>query len=282
MDSFDNYVRQCARQEPFSLPEDYAGRVFAACASLQEKTVTIRSRQNLRRWIAGAAAALAIFVAVPNVSPTAAAAMENIPVLGTVVKVITFRNYVYDDDHSHADVAVPRLEEQGSAAASVNQDVQKYTDRLIEQFKADCADAGEGYAGLDVSYQVVSDTDSWFTLRVDAVETQASGYEFSKVYNIDKTTDQVVHLDGLFAPGSDWQTVLTDEVSRQMTEQMADPASGKDYFPEEFKGVTADRNYYFDADGNLVLVFDEYEIAPGSMGAPEFTIAKSVYQQLLK
>ena len=44
----------------------------------------------------------------------------------------------------------------------------------------------------------------------------------------------------------------------------------------------AEQNFYFDAEGDLVLVFDEYGIAAGSMGMPEFTMEKNIYQSLLK
>ncbi|MCI2056438.1 MAG: RsiV family protein [Oscillibacter sp.] len=282
MNEFDELLKKRAREEPFPLPEDYAGRVFAACASLEEKQVKAKKTHTLHRWAMGVAAALAVFVAVPNLSAPAAAAMERIPVLGSIVKVITFRTYTYDDEHAHADVSVPQIEGSGSAAASVNADAQKYTDALVEQFKADCADLGEAYEGLNVTYDVVTDSDTWFTLRVDALETKASGYQFAKIYNIDKTTDQVVALDGLFKDDSDWAKALSDEVLRQMNEQMADASSGTAYFTEDFTGVTADQNYYFDAEGNLVLAFDEYTVAPGSMGAVEFTIAPSAYENLLK
>ena len=32
--------------------------------------------------------------------------------------------------------------------------------------------------------------------------------------------------------------------------------------------IDPDQNFYFDADGNLVLVFEKYEVAPGYMGTP--------------
>ena len=281
MDLFDEKLKRQARAESFALPEDYAGRVFALCASLEEKTVKTRS-YALRRWAAGIAAALAVFVAVPNLSAPAAAALERVPVLGDIVRVITFRNYTYDDSHAHADVSVPRIEGSGSAAASVNADVQKYTDQLVEQFKTDCAALGEGYEGLDVSYHVVTDSETWFTLRVDALETMASGYEFSRIYNIDKSTDQVVTLADLFRADSGWQKVLSDEVLRQLNEQMADPNSGKTYFTDEFTGVPEDQNYYFDPSGELVLAFDEYAVAPGSMGPVEFTVARDVFRSCLR
>ena len=52
--------------------------------------------------------------------------------------------------------------------------------------------------------------------------------------------------------------------------------------PEDFAGIDAEQNFYLDANGNLVLVFDEFAIAAGSMGMPEFTIEKNIYQDLLK
>lgn len=104
--------------------------------------------------------------------------MSEIPVLGNLVEIVTFREYSYDDGHNIADVEVPEL--SGSQAADeINDQVQAYTDQLIAQFQADCEATGEGYQGLDITSSVVTDSDEWFTLRIDATKTQASGYEFS-------------------------------------------------------------------------------------------------------
>lgn len=278
---FDEAMRKRARAEADSLPEDYPGRVFAACASLKESTMKTARNRTWKHWAAGVAAALAVFVAIPNLSAGAAAFMEDLPILGPVVKVVTFHRYTYDDGHGTADVKTPQIAGSGSAAAQVNADAQAYIDRLTRRFQSDCAALGEGYESLSVSYDVVTDTADWFTLRINAIQTQASGYDFCKLYNINKATDQVVTLDGLFQPDSGWAEALNQEVLRQMDEK-ADPDKGIVYFPDEFTGITGDRNYYFNPDGDLVLVFDEYEIAPGSMGMQEFTIPRSVYQDLLR
>ena len=276
MDRFDEMLRERAKSEPFPLPEGYAGRVFAACAALEE------TKKHSYRWTAWAAAVLALFIAVPNVSPAAAAAMADIPVLGAVVRVVTFRNYTYDDGWHSADVSVPEL--AGSdAAREVSDQVRAYTDRLIARFEETCEKelGKEGYLGLDVSSTVVTDSDTWFTLRVDAVETQASGYEFSRFYHINKATDQVVTLKDLFREDADYVTVLSDEVRRQMEERMAEDREAS-YFPEEFTAIDPEQNFYFNGSGELVLVFDEYTIAPGSMGMPEFPIPADVYETLLR
>ena len=280
MDQFDEMLKERAQKEPFPVPEGYAGRVFAACAALEE---TAESRKKPRlRWAGWIAAALALFIAVPNVSPTAAAAMADVPVLGAVVEIITFRRYAYDDGHRSADVTVPELD-GGGAAQEIDSQVQAYTDQLIARFEKACvAEMGEaGYHSLSVTSSVVTDTDQWFTLRIDATEIQASAFQFSRFYHIDKTTGQVVTLDSLFREDADYETALSGEVRRQM-EANAETDGMQSYFPEALTGIGPEQNFYWNEDGDLVLVFDEYSVAPGSMGMPEFTIPAEVYEAFLK
>ena len=125
MNQFDEILKKRAREEPFPLPQDYAGRVLQTCAALEEPKP--RKRYPFRQ-VTWAAAVLALMIVVPNVSPAAAAAMADVPVLGAIVRVITFRNYVYDDGFHSADISVPELGGD-EAAQTVNKQVQDYTDR---------------------------------------------------------------------------------------------------------------------------------------------------------
>ena len=200
--------------------------------------------------------------------------------LGAIVRVVTFRNYTYDDGYHSADISVAELE-GGDAAQAVNEQVRDYTDRLLGQFQADCETMGESYESLDVTSSVVTDTDRWFTLRVDAVEIRASGYQFSRFYHIDKATDRVVTLKDLFREDADYVTALSGEVRRQTEERMAENAEVS-YFPEEFTAIDPAQNFYFNGAGELVLVFDEYTIASGATGMPEFAIPADAYETLLK
>ena len=260
MEPFDKRLKERAKQEPFPLPETYAGKVRNTCAALKETTMKDTKQKRSCRALLGVAAALAVFVAIPNVSPSAAAAMSDIPVLGAVVRVVTFRDYQYDDGHNTA---------------------QAFTDQLIAQFQADCEATGEGYQGLDVTSSVVTDSDTWFTLRIDATKTQASGYNFTRFYHIDKATGETVTLSDLFRPDADYVSVLSAEVLRQMEEQMAADAS-LSYLTDEFTAIDPEQSFYWNAGGDLVLVFDEYTVAAGYMGMVEFTIPRDVYSALLK
>lgn len=279
MEPFDKRLKEWARQEPFALPETYTAKVRETCAALREPDGKARGPKRANRWLAAAAAALALFVAVPNVSPAAAAAMGEIPVLGAVVRIVTFRDYQYDDGHNTADVHVPELGGSG-AADEANDQVQAYTDQLIARFQADCEAQGESFRSLDVTSSVVTDSDTWFTLRIDAVETQAGGYNFTRFYHIDKATGETVTLSDLFQPDADYVSVLSAEVLRQMEEQMAADAS-LSYLTDEFTAIDPEQSFYWNAGGDLVLVFDEYTVAADYMGMVEFTIPRDVYSALL-
>ena len=208
-------------------------------------------------------------------SASAAEALEQIPVLGSLVQVVTLRNYLYDDGHSFADVSVPQVLEGGQAGSAINAAVQADIDRLLKQFQQDAEVLSQGgYQSLDVSYEVASDTDRWFTLRVSALQTQASGYQILRYYHIDKTTGEMVALSDLFPTGSDYVAVLSDEVLRQMEEE------DRSYFPNEFRSIDPDQDFYWTSDGGLVLVFDEASVAAAAEGVLEFPISASTLEAL--
>ena len=159
-------------------------------------------------------------------------------------------------------------------------------EELIRQFEDTLSE--EGYHGLHVTQEVVTDNALYYTVKLSVLETEASGYEHNQFYTIDKQTGNVVTLEDLFAEGSDYISVISENIKTQMKEQMA-ADEGVIYFldnddmPEfNFQGITEQTNFYFNEKNELVIAFDEYEVAPGSMGAPEFVIPQEVTAALLK
>ena len=208
-------------------------------------------------------------------SASAAEVLEQIPVLGSLVQVVTLRNYLYDDGHSFADVSVPQVLEGGQAGNAVNAAVQADIDRLLDQFRQDAEVLAQGgYQSLDVSYEVTADTDRWFTLRVSALQIQASGHQILRYYHIDKTTGEMAALSDLFPAGSDYVSVLSNEVRRQMEEE------NRSYLPNEFRSIDPDQDFYWTPDGDLVLVFDEASVAAAAEGVLEFPIPASTVEAL--
>lgn len=230
-----------------------------------------------------AAAAVLVFIAVPNVSPTAAMAMADMPVLNKVVQVVTFNRYTQmtEDKLYAANVQTAKLEVQGdaqlqSSVGEINAEVKVYAEQMIAQFQQEMEAQG-GVYGLDIGYTVVTDSDKWFTLEIITTETMASGAETVRYYNLDKETGKYVHLADLFPKGYDYVTAISEDIKAQMMQRMAEDEN-QSYFinsdmPEEdFQQIAPDQQFYVNQDGQLVIVFNEYEVAPGSMGCPQFTI----------
>lgn len=294
--------------ENMKIPEAGRERLQAGIdrARMEKKRAEHARRRSA--WTAVAAAAV-VMIALPNTNMQIAHAMENIPLLGGFFRLVTVRQYNYSDENHDAEVelaqitygedagegasvgeaAVGAAAPKGTAAGSVeavNQDMEATVEELIRQFEDTLSE--EGYHGLHVSQEVVTDNDRYYTVKLSVLETEASGYEHNQFYTIDKQTGNVVTLEDLFAEGSDYISAISENIKTQMREQMA-ADEGVIYFLDDddmaefnFQGITEQTNFYFNEKDELVIAFDEYEVAPGYMGAPEFVIPQEVTAAILK
>ena len=308
--------------ENMTIPEAGRERLQAGIdrARMEKKRAEHARRRSA--WTAVAAAAV-LMIALPNTNMQIAHAMENIPLLGGFFRLVTVRQYNYSDENHDAEVELAQINygedagegasvgevaaaPEGTAAGSVegvgqeaavanlsedgveavNQNMEATVEELIRQFEDTLSE--EGYHGLHVSQEVVTDNERYYTVKLSVLETEASGYEHNQFYTIDKQTGNVVKLEDLFAEGSDYISAISENIKTQMKEQMA-ADEGVIYFldnedmPEfNFQGITEQTNFYFNEKDELVIAFDEYEVAPGYMGAPEFVIPQEVTAAILK
>lgn len=289
------------KQEYFNMDVPKEGLVRMRESIDKAKMAKRRTQRNrrIRNAGVGVAAALVIAVALPNMNANIAYAMEKLPVIGGFFKVVTFRDYEYDDANNNAEVKVPQVsveapesgavdEKLQDSAAKINLDIEKLTQDLIKKFEDTvAASGGEGHMGLYVNHEVVTDNDRWFTLKLTMEETQASGFTQEKYYTVDKQTGEVVGLSGLFRQDSDYVTVLSANIKEQMRARMKADEEKVYYLDsdmpiDEFEQISGDQNFYFNKDGGLTIVFDEYEVAPGYMGVQEFVIPSDVTAGIVK
>ena len=289
MNDFDRYIKKKAAEEEVQIPDAVKNRVEQTLAKLPEKKPSGKRVRVLPRFAAAAACFLFLTLfLLPNMSVSYAQTMEQIPVLGKLVRVVTIRNYVYSDGRHEMDIAVPKIEGEGGEAVDyINKDVSELTTVLMNQFYEDIEiTENNGYGSISVEYEAITNTERWFTLKVSVNEIEASSNQYYKFYHIDKKQGKIVELGDLFRTDA-FSDVLLVEIKRQMQEQMSKDESvsywiNDSLIGEEFASVDANRNFYWNADGNLVIVFDKYEVGPGSMGTPEFVIDKSVIEEILK
>ena len=289
MNDFDKYIKSRVSQEQTNIPDSVKKRIEQTLVNLPEKKSVIRKFRILPRITATAACFVFITLfLLPNVSITYAEALEQIPVIGDIVRVVTIRNYFYADDKHEMDIDVPQIEgEEGEAVDYINKDVSELTTALVNQFYKDLEINGNGgYGSIHVDYEVATNTKRWFTLKLSVSETAASSNTYLKFYHIDKMQGKIVKLGDLFNTDN-FSDVIVAEIKKQMGEQMANNENisywiNDSEIGEEFASVSADHNFYWNENGDLVIIFDKYEVGPGSMGTPEFIISKDVIKNILK
>ena len=244
------------------------------------------------RRIGGSAAAamLALCIAV-NASPDAAALLADIPVLGQVVRIFSFREYQDSQNGIELKLSSPHISGLGDSEAEerINTLFDEYADKIIAQYEADVAAVAgkeEGHISISSSYSVPVDSDRQLTVAIDTTIVMASSQQCTTYYNIDKQTGELVPLSGLFKDGADYVTVISDEIKRQMRAQM-DADDDVYYWLDSdvedwnFTSIAQDQQYYVNENGELVISFDKYDIAPGYMGSVSFTIPKDVLSDIV-
>ena len=245
-----------------------------------------------------AAALVAGFMALPNTSASVAYAKGQIPVIGPLVEAVTFRDYKYKSDRNNADIRVPeiRLGDQAknndtqkkleNTTEEINTEIQKITDQLVKEFEDNLAHE-EGYQDVVVNSEVLTATEDYFTLKLNCYQGAGSGYQFNYYYTIDLNTGKRLQLKDLFREDADYITSISKNIRKQMKKQMAEDENVIYWLDNEirewnFKNITDETSFYLNREGNLVISFNEGDVAPMYMGIVEFEIPQQVLEGIRK
>lgn len=197
----------------------------------------------------------------------------------TSVKVET-RTIASKEDAISVDLKIPQI--SGMKDDKIQQSINKaMADPSLQMRDQNTKDAREYYQETKKTgdhfwqYQVASDYAVHYNQkRILSITTD--NYQFTGgahggterlPFNYDLNTGELLALKDLFSSGFDYQSIINEEVKRQIAKQP------EIYFKdsEGFNGIGNDRPYYL-TPGYVVVYFAQYEIAPYSTGMPEFKI----------
>lgn len=258
--------------------------------------------QRIGLIVKSVAAVAAAFVILPNTSANVAYAMGQMPVIGGLVEMVTFREYHYEDEHHVADIdvqapvvaeiqpetAAQQMEENGAPVQAATETLQKTTeeiraeiDQITEQIIAEFKEGlkeEDGYQSIAVDSEVISTTDSYFTLKLICYQGAGSGVEWNYFYTIDLASGERMALKDLFLEGADYITPISENIKKQMHEQMAADENVKYWLDDEevpernFQQITEETSFYINENNEIVIAFNEGDVAPMYMGCVEFVI----------
>lgn len=257
-----------------------------------------RGRARRHRAAMAAAIAAAAFVILPNTSQAAADAMERMPVIGGLVRVVTLRSYQYEDDRHEANLEIPELEiarQAGDAklqnkleetARELNGEIREIADKLLAEFMENVREE-TGYLDLEVKSELLAATEDYFALKLICYQASASGYEWNYYYVVDLHTGERLRLKDLFVDNSDYIARISDNIKEQMRRQMAENEEkvywiDSEFADMDFETITEEALFYLNERGNVVIGFNEGDAAPMYMGALEFEIPAEVLRDIRK
>ncbi len=279
--------------DQIEIPPELNQRIQSALMNSSAKQAKSKSAHPHKKYLfmatAAAAAALVLFTTAINTNTVFAEELYNLPIIGTIARVLTLRSYETENENLKISVEIPTLEfisqKNGNLSDAINKEIltlcEQYVEnatRHAEEYKKAFMETGgteEEWAmhnlGIHVSYTVKSQSDQFLSFMIEGSENwNSSSYE-KKYYNLDLLTENFVSLHELL--GDNYIQIANESIQQQITER---EAQGSVFFSAEeggFTSIAEDTAFYISETGNPVIVFDKYAIAPGSEGQIEFEIA---------
>lgn len=132
------------KYEDIPIPEELSKQVMLEVEKAQVRYGEKRKKHRMvfvKRGMMAAAVAVALFTAGVNTSEVFARELQNVPVLGTMARIFTFRSYESETEDFKISVDVPGIEmiseELSGLEDSVNEEIhmfcQQYADAAIER-----------------------------------------------------------------------------------------------------------------------------------------------------
>ena len=94
-------------------------------------------------------------------------------------------------------------------------------------------------------------------------------------------------LKDVFKEDADYITRISENIKEQMKQQMQEDENKVYWLEDEieelnFTAITEDVSFYLNENGNVVIGFNEGDVAPMYMGAVEFEIPAEVLSDIRK
>ena len=272
--------------EDIPIPQELSERIMMEVKKADKRRKKQMIKRISRYGMTAAASLTILFTVGLNTSVAFANAAENIPVIGAMAKVLTFRSYQTQTDDLNMTVDIPSIdmisEEFSEVEDSVNSEIYELcrqyaneAEKRVEEYRTAFLDTGgtlEEWEAhnieIKVWYEVKTQTDKYLSLVINGAENWNNAGGKSKYYNFDLEKGGLLTLRDVM--GNEYGQMIEEQIRSQMKER--ETTQGIKYFEGELPELSDDTKFYMNESGNPVIVFEPYEIAPGADGQQEFEI----------
>lgn len=181
------------------------------------------------------------------------------------------------DDYVYVDVIIPKISglPNKNKEDLLNKKIENYTlewidnIKLISQENFDTNVKPLSPYEANVRYEI-KNNDKLLSFYIEYYQFigGAHGSTTRVGYTIDTDNGERLNISDLFNEEYDYKTFINKEIQSQINENKDIYFMGKD----GFQGIKDNQDFYIE-DNDLVVFFQQYEIAPYSTGIPEFHIS---------
>ena len=226
------------------------------------------------------AASVGAFTIALNVSPVFAGTIASNKFMKPLVTILTGNRYEFNENNMEADIVTPVIEgiSDKEIEEKINAEIEEMSKQLIADFEKDSNDLKKfdenAHLAIESNYIVKTDNDEVLSIDIYVVNTVGSSSTTHKFYNINKLTGEVITLKDKFMNDDNYLETISKYIEKEMERQNSESEHLLYFatFDEVYEIVSEKQSFYINEDGNVVIVFDKYEVGPGSTGCPEFEI----------
>lgn len=274
------------KYEEIPIPVELSERIQEEVKKAEQKKKRVVLKRFSRYSLAAAASLTIICTVGLNTSVAFANAAGNIPVIGPVARILTFRSYETETEDLKIAVDIPSIqmisEDFKDLETSVNKEIYEACEayaaegeKRAQEYRTAFLETGgtpEEWAahniGIKVWYEVEAQTENYLSLVIRGAENWNSAGGESRYYNFDLKNGKCVTLKDVL--GNDYAERAEETIRGQMEER--EKEQGVSYFQDAPPKITEDTEFYMNQNECPVVVFEKYEIAPGAFGEQEFEI----------
>lgn len=244
-----------------------------------------KGRMQIYKKVVGIAAVIIMAFVLPlNTIPSYAKAISQIPIIGELARIFTFREYHFEDEIKYIDAKIPKFTYDGKSDLEkrVNQEISKIINEELKNAENNAKEYYDAFIetggnkkdfipiGINIDYEIKCITEKQVSFVITKSETFSSAYFVEYFYNIDMETGRYITLKDLI--GNDYKKIVVQNIkntisnwNQEQRELLFDDINIEDLIDEN-------TNFYINEQNEAVVVFDKYEIAVGAAGRLEFPV----------
>lgn len=223
-----------------------------------------------------------------------AMATSEIPLIGNLVTLITSQEYTKEDEKAKLSVTIPKIEGKikGNLEEVVNQEIRKRVNEITKEARERAEEYREAYVqtggdeqdwkmDIQINYDIKCQNEEYLSFKIWKTESLASCYTENYYYNIDLEVGKELTLRDLLGP--DYKEIANKAVKEGIEKRLKEDKEAMffgygedDGLVDGFESIADDQNFFINEEGNVVLVFEKYSIAPGYMGEVEFELENNL------